>query len=326
MLLSRQFLACAMIIFLMGCYAAYATTAKPSFGEVKLSAAQIAAENITTTKLQPLPFTPTRQVFVRVLNITPLIALRERLAKAKADATAAEANSTNLIARYNRDLGLFNAHQTVSVQALQDSKAASVAADALVASTTARTDMIRATIIQQYGRELANDMDNLRALQHGDKRLVSVIFPADFKGAAPTDIRLAATNGNMVPSRLVGPGSAVDSLMSGQPFYYVTPAPLPVGFITSAQLPLASTRRALLIPTRAVLWYAGARWAYVELQPGLFQRRQVSARIMAGQYLAGADIQAGNKVVTSGAQLLLSQELLPHAIATNCKDPPECDD
>ncbi len=313
-------------IFALGCCAARASTPKPSFGEVRLSPAQIAAEKITTTKLQPVPFTPTRQIFVRALDITPLIALRERLAKAEADATAAEANSTNLIARYNRDFGLFNAHQTVSVQALQDSKAASVAAGALVASTTARVEMIRATIIQQYGQELATNRANLMALQHGDKQLVSVIFPNSFKGAIPTDIRLAAIDGSMVTSHLIGPGRAVDPLMNGRPFYYVAPASLPAGFVTSAQLPLASTSRALLIPMRAVLWYAGARWAYVELQPGLFQRRQVAARILAGQYLAGTDFQAGDNLVTGGAQLLLSQELLPHAIATSCKDPPECDD
>jgi len=36
--------------------------------------------------------------------------------------------------------------------------------------------------------------------------------------------------------------------------------------------------------------------------------------------------RAGDDVVIRGAQLLLSEELRPQGITTQCKDPPECDD
>lgn len=317
---------CAAAIIALGCSVAQGAAPTPHPGQVRLSAAEITAENITTTKMRPQPFAPTRRAFARVLSITPLIALRERLAKAQADAAAAEAHSAALTSHYDRDLKLFNAHQAISAQTLQDGMAASAAADAVVASTTARIEMINAALLQQYGPQLAAANPIIKALQNGGERLVSVILPADFSGAPPASINLAAPDGGAATAHLVGPASTIDPAVSGRPFFYVTQALLPVGLATSARLPLASPGPALLIPSRAVLWYAGARWAYVELKAGLFQRRQIAAGVTGGQYPAGADFGAGDNLVTSGAQLLLSQELLPHAIATSCKYPPECDD
>lgn len=315
-----------LAIIALGCSVAHAAAPAPHPGQVTLSSAEIKAENITTIRMRPQPYSLSRRAFARVLSINPLIALRERLAKAEADATAAQANSAALTSHYNRDLKLFNAHQAIAAQTLQDGKAASASADAVVASTTARIAMIHATLQQQYGAQLAADAAMIDALQNNTERLVSVLLPEDFNGAAPASINLAAPDGSAATARLVGPASTVDPAVSGRPYNYVTGALLPVGLATSARLPLASPSPALLIPSRAVLWYAGERWAYVELKPGLFQRRQIAARAVEGQYPAGAAFKAGDDLVTSGAQLLLSQELLPHAIATSCKDPPECDD
>ena len=315
-----------LAIMALGCTVAHAAAPTPHQGEVTLTAAEIKAESITTTTMQPEPFTPSRRAFARVLSINPLIALRERLAKAEADATAAQANSAALTSHYNRDLKLFNAHQAISAQTLQDGRAASASADAVVASTTARIEMIKATLLQQYGAPLAANAPVIQALQNGTDRLVSVVLPADFIGAAPAAISLVVPVGSAVAAHLIGPASTVDPVVSGRPFYYVTQAPLPAGLATGARLPLASSRPALLIPPRAVLWYAAERWAYVELKPGLFQRRLIAAKAIEGQYPAGEAFKTGDNLVTSGAQLLLSQELLPRAIATSCKDPPECDD
>ncbi|MBV1706414.1 MAG: hypothetical protein KGQ37_04325 [Hyphomicrobiales bacterium] len=315
---------CTLAVLPMAHDLARAATLPP--GEVALTAAEIKAEAIDTTTMQLQAFAPTRPAFARVLSSAPLIALRERLAKARADALAAHARSTALAARYNRDLSLFNTHHAASAQTMQDSKAASAAADSAVVAATARIEMIKASLVQHYGAQLADDPATLQALQGGKARLVSVVLPPAYAGAPPAMLDLATPDGSMAPAHLAGPASAVDPAASGRPFLYVTTAPLPQGLATTARLPLGAPHPALLVPASAQLWYAGERWAYVALPHGLFQRRKLTGHAIDGQFPVGAPFRPGDKIVTSGAQLLLSQELLPHAIATACKDPPECDD
>ena len=295
-------------------------------GEVALTAAQIKAESITTTLLRLQAFAPTRPVFARVLSSAPLIALRERLAKAQADALAASAHSAALTAHYNRDLSLYNAHHSASEQTLQDSKAASAAADGAVAATTARIAMIKAALVQHYGAQLGHDAATLQAVQKGDARLVLVVLPSDFVGVAPALLNLAAPDGSAAPAHLLGPASTVDPSARGRPFLYVTSVTLPQGLTTTANLQLSDPHPTLLVPASAQLWYAGERWAYVALPQGRYQRRKLAGHAIGGEFPVGTPFKVGDKIVTSGAQLLLSQELLPHAIATACKDPPECDD
>ncbi len=295
-------------------------------GEVALTGAEIKAEGISTTILRLQTFAPTRAAFARVLSSAPLIKLRERLAKAKADALAASAHSSALAARYNRYLSLFNAHHSASAQTLQDSRAASAAADSVVVATTARIEMIKAALVQHYGPQLAREAASLDSLQSGNARLVSVVLPPGFAGAPPAMLDLAAPDGSAAPAHLAGPASAVDPSASGRPFLYVTSAALPQGLATTARLPLAAPQPTLLVPASARLWYAGERWAYVALPQGRYQRRKLPGHSIDGKFPVGAPFKVGDAIVTSGAQLLLSQELLPHAIATACKDPPECDD
>ena len=69
------------------------------------------------------------------------------------------------------------------------------------------------------------------------------------------------------------------------------------------------------------------RWTYVSLPHDRFVRRLVKVVSPApGGVIAGEVLVAGQRVVTQGAALLLSEEQRPRGISTQCKDPPECDD
>lgn len=66
---------------------------------------------------------------------------------------------------------------------------------------------------------------------------------------------------------------------------------------------------ALRVPRRALVWHAGSRWIYVELEPGLFERRQVRVTATDGQTVLIE--QAGgamSRVVVTGATSLLGEE------------------
>ena len=64
----------------------------------------------------------------------------------------------------------------------------------------------------------------------------------------------------------------------------------------------------VIIPSNAVVWYAGTSWAYFKQGKDQFIRKPISAdtEVEAGWFNQGID--ANSEVVVNGAQLLLSEE------------------
>jgi hypothetical protein len=70
------------------------------------------------------------------------------------------------------------------------------------------------------------------------------------------------------------------------------------------------TLRAVRVPERAVVWYGGRPWVYVEIQTGRFARRDVGqSRPQGPDRLVEAGLDPGMPLVVVGAQLLLSEEM-----------------
>ena len=146
-----------------------------------------------------------------------------------------------------------------------------------------------------------------------------------------TPPQVVSSLGRSVPAQRLSPSPGVDPAVQGAPWLYLSAHALPAGWRTSARIAAARTSAAaLLVPSRAVLWYGGQTWAYVKIARDRFARRFVRAGESPADDPRGIVVtdgfHAGDEVVTEGAQLLLSEELKPQGIATVCKDPPECDD
>jgi len=68
--------------------------------------------------------------------------------------------------------------------------------------------------------------------------------------------------------------------------------------------------KGVLIPTQAVVRFGGRMWAYLEVAEGKFMRRELETAVSRDQgWFVSQGFKAGDKVVTGGAGLLLSEEL-----------------
>jgi hypothetical protein len=66
----------------------------------------------------------------------------------------------------------------------------------------------------------------------------------------------------------------------------------------------------VIVPAQAVVWHAGKAWAYVKQDQQTFARYEVSAaEELDGGWFSAGGLRAGDEVVVSGSQLLLSEEL-----------------
>ena len=72
----------------------------------------------------------------------------------------------------------------------------------------------------------------------------------------------------------------------------------------------AGSRQSLVIPRSAVVQQDGRTWAYVQTGDDRFERRAVPLDQPSGNgYVVTRGFAAGDKIVTTGAQTLLSEEL-----------------
>jgi hypothetical protein len=68
-------------------------------------------------------------------------------------------------------------------------------------------------------------------------------------------------------------------------------------------------REGVMVPSTAVVWHGGKAWAYVKEKDDLFVRKEVStAQELGNGWFDASHFQAGDEIVVSGAQLLLSEE------------------
>lgn len=131
----------------------------------------------------------------------------------------------------------------------------------------------RAASVAQAGRE--------------DRRL-----PAEVLGPAPVEATQAPG-----ASLLVSVSAGDSGLRPGMPVTTYVRAP-------------GAAVAGVLVPRAAAVRFGGLVWTYVRVGPDRFQRRELDiGRIQAAGYFADHGFAAGDRVVTTGAQALLSEEL-----------------
>ncbi|HEY8623734.1 MAG TPA: hypothetical protein VIM74_07690 [Casimicrobiaceae bacterium] len=137
---------------------------------------------------------------------------------------------------------------------------------------------------------------------------------------------MASNTNQRFPAYLVSPSVQSDPAVQGNAFIYRTSAPIALGTNVIAYLPTSSqTTQGVVIPANAIVWYGGQPWTYVQMGANRFGRYPVPEQFpINGGFFANRGFKPGERVVTSGAQLLLSEELRPQAGSSACKDP-ECD-
>jgi hypothetical protein len=239
----------------------------------------------------------------RVLDPAPLLALLAELEPAK---VAAEASRKEL-----DRLQTLRAQDNASDRALQAAEAVAVRDRLLVES-------LRARLVLGWGRAIADSDrlgDQVKSLAALQGALVRIDLPAgEMLPGKPTNAWLVplATGAKPVRAEFVGPATSTDLQFQGQGFLFLardgapTPGAALTGFIQTDGAPL----RGLLIPADAVARHAGKSWVWVQTAADTFARREVAPGRARGEaYFVSGGFSVGEKVVTTGAQQLLSEEL-----------------
>lgn len=287
---------------------------------VTLSEQTQAQSDIHTTPLQAGRHLNTLASFGTVIAIDPLIELRTRYLAAKAEADVVRATLVGSRQEYERIRKLNEDNKNVSDRAVVSAESALKTDQARLAAAEIAAASIRDTMRQQWGADLtrlATEQPASAALErllHYRDALLQITLPFDSAVPKRGDTLMvapAAGLGKTVKAQFISAAPHTDASIPGKTYFYRAPADnLRTGMRVAVRMEQADSELAgVVVPVDAIVWYGGKAWVYLKQGPERFRRQAVSTdHAVNGGWFNTGTLQPGDELVTSGAQLLLSEE------------------
>ncbi|WP_047537236.1 efflux RND transporter periplasmic adaptor subunit [Methylotenera versatilis] len=285
---------------------------------------------IKTAKIASTSFHGEIKSFGNVVAIDQLLEGKASYLNLQSNLKLAHVEMLQKDQQYQR-LKILNADdKNVSDLALQEAAAAVDADKANIAAIELQLKNLQTNLKLRWGNTLAQIASSeklspqLANLINKNNVLIQVSLPLNtlppVQGAM-VNITPLTESSAPIKASYISPASTSDSIGFGNTFYYSAPADsLRIGMRVNVEVePDADNiSNGVVIPSNAVVWYAGKSWAYFKQAPltqnnnldksSLFVRKPISTdtEIDAGWFNQG--IKPGTEIVVSGAQLLLSEE------------------
>lgn len=287
---------------------------------ITISPATQAQSDINTSPLKSAKHQSSINTYGSVLSIDTLIDLRTRYLAAKAEIEVLRAafsyskNELNRLQILNQDDKNVSDKAVATVRSINKSEEAKIAA----AESNARN--ISDSMRQLWGEALTqhainpNKSELLQNLINTQEVLIQITLPYD--APEPRDgssimVTPTASPGEPIRAEFISRAPVSNTTLLGKTYYYrAKTKELRAGMQVSAITATSSKASdGVIIPNSAIVWYAGKSWVYKKTAADKFSRISVvtDAEVDNGWFYQGK-LSAGEEVVTSGAQLLLSEE------------------
>ena len=274
-------------------------------GETFLKLGKAAQEHVglKITVLEAAELKPELKAFGRVLDPSSLATSLTEIGgtRAQLEASAKEAE---------RIKTLFGQNQNVSARALET-------AEAVVKRDRLAVEAAQLRLVSAWGKAIIQrpDLDVfIHALVTQDTALVRVDVPASEKlNGAPTGARLVLLSEPDMASDAEYLGAAVsaDPQTLGRGFLFlIKNKPLPVNAAVVAYLSLpGELEKGVIVPRDAIVRHEGEAFVYVQSGDDRFERKEFELEHPLDKGWFTEAFKPGVKVVVTGAQQLLSEEL-----------------
>jgi hypothetical protein len=250
-----------------------------------------------------------------VLQLQPLLDLKTSYNAALMDIAKARAASQASHAEYKRLLGLNQDGQNVSEKAIEAARAASESDVAVLENAQQSLVVLKSSMQLRWGTVVAGWIEQsspqLDALLAQRTFLLQVTATAGGSNLPPAQAIAQLHGGTHISAQLVGTLPQLDPRLQAPSYLYIVSAH--PGLVSGINLPLSlpsgPARGGVVVPYSAIVWWQGSAWCYVEGSPGKFSREEVPTTNPAPTgWFVSEEILAGTRVVTAGAQTLLSEE------------------
>ncbi len=240
-----------------------------------------------------------------------------RCATAKAQVERARASLEASRKEYER-LKPLHDNQNISAKVFQAAEATSRSDEANAGAAQTAVSVLEGTIRQRWGMVVARwlfdgSKEFERLMQRQDVLLQITLPPGSRLSSAPRNARIQSPEGKIASASLISPSPSTDPRIQGMSFFYLAQArttDLLPGMNVLAYLPNGSQTQGVIVPASAVVWWQGKAWIYRQKDSDHFVRREIPTETPVGDgWFVGQGLSPNDRLVASGAQLLLSEEL-----------------
>ncbi len=295
---------------------------KDGISIVSLSPAVQQNSGISTTKVEPYLHLNEIKSFGAVVSIDALIAAKTRLLNLQAELASARASHEQHQTQYERLKLLNSDDKNVSDLAVQEAYVLVNKDKVILNSKLLEIDNLRSSIKLSWGESLAklalSEQSNstFEKLMSRNNVLVQVSLPSNTPDPSIGDgLDITPLNStHIIRAEYVSAATEADIIGAGKTFYYSAPAShLRIGMrvaveTISAKSSKTTKSNGVVIPSNAVVWYAGTPWAYFKQGEDQFIRKPIAANTEVDTGWFNKGIDSDSEVVVRGAQLLLSEE------------------
>jgi hypothetical protein len=250
-----------------------------------------------------------------VLQLQPLLDLKSsydtgqmNLAKAHAAAQASQIE-------YARLRQLNSGGVNVAVKTVEMASATAESDAATLKNAEQSLAVLKDSMELRWGTTVAHwleqDSPQLDAMLRQREYLIQITTFGAYNHVAPLRAIAELPDGTHASARLISALPQIDPRLQAPAFLYALPAhpSLVPGINLSVFLSAGPPHSGTIVPYSAVVWWQGKAWCYVEEQPNKFTREAVStANPTPAGWFVSEGVAAGARVVTKGAQTLLSEE------------------
>jgi len=287
---------------------------------ITISPATQKQSEIKTSALQASSHQASISTYGNVVAIESLIELRTRYLSALADVQVLRTSLAQNKQEYARLHALNQDDKNVSDKVVA------------VAATNIKSDEARIIAAESSAKNLADSMRQiwgetltkhataqntsplLQNLISSKEVLVQTTLP--FDAAEPREnssivIAPTAAPSHKIKASYISPAPVSNTTIQGKTYYYMAKSTeLRAGMqINALSATSNKSSSGVLIPNTAIVWYSGKPWVYQKTGSDKFSRLPINTDIELdnGWFYQGA-LKANDHLVTSGAQLLLSEE------------------
>jgi hypothetical protein len=252
-----------------------------------------------------------------VADLQQLTELSNNYANAKSQLQTAQAKLGLSKAGFERAQALYRGSpQTISLAQLQTAEATFHVDQASVAATDSAVRALTQVAVQVWGPVLARALIEqapilTRLIERQDVLVQLTLQPGELVTTPPTSAFAQLDRGSRINLQYTSAAAKTDARIQGPSFFYTAPAEsgLQPGMNVLAFVASEQQLTGAIVPASAVVWLQGRSWVYLQTGPSSFVRREIATDRPAsgGGYLV-QDLPQQDRVVTQGAQMLLSEE------------------
>jgi len=251
-----------------------------------------------------------------LLAVNDLATLRNNYVAARTKLQRDQVDLRVSRSQYERTKTLYEQNQNMSLKAMQDAEATYRNNQAQVSADVQEAKLQLDTVRQRWGGVIADWIASNRSILDSalEQRefLAQVIFPPGEVAKPPATLSLTTPGNRLVQARFISPLPQVNQQIQGISFLYLVPdqTGLAVGMNLVVLVPVGPRLNGTVVPESAIVWWQGKAWAYLESPANTFTRREVPTDnpLSSGHFVPGSTFPPATKLVTAGAQALLSEE------------------